>query len=67
VGSIELDLVAPRRRRNVNWFVDVPQSPPSVIDGAYTSQDSNPATWSSNQTSASEGFCIVRGVPALTG
>jgi hypothetical protein len=49
---------------NVNWYVDVPQSPPEVIDGNYTCADSGAATWSSNPSSGGAGFCIVYAVPA---
>jgi hypothetical protein len=41
------------------------EQPLSVFEQAV--EERAPATWSSNQTSAGEGFCIVRGVPALTG
>jgi hypothetical protein len=51
---------------NVNWYADVSQSPPSVIDGTYSCQDSGPATWSSNKASGGRGFCIVYGLPAQT-
>ncbi len=51
---------------NVNWYVDVPQTPPQVIEGTYTCTDSGAATWSSNPSSAG-GFCIVYAVPAVKG
>src|SRR5438309_1519940 len=44
---------------NVNWYADIPQSPPTVIDGTYTCNDSNTATWSANKGSGGQGFCFV--------
>lgn len=52
---------------NVNWTVDVSQSPPTVIDGTYTCTDSDSATWSSNPQTGGAGFCQVQGVPAAKG
>lgn len=50
---------------NVNWYVDIPTKPASVIEGSYTCVDSGPATWSMNSQSGGDGFCIVYGVPAV--
>jgi hypothetical protein len=50
---------------NVNWYVNPPFTTPQVIDGTYTCDDSNPSSWSSNNTSGHQGFCIVRAVPAV--
>ena len=52
---------------NVNWYVYVAQSPPTVIEGNYTCSDSGPATWSSNSSSGGAGFCIIYAVPAVKG
>lgn len=53
--------------KNVNWYADVPQSPPTVIDGTYACTDSSPSTWSSNPQTGGAGFCQVLGVPATRG
>jgi hypothetical protein len=50
---------------NVNWRANVPHTPPVVIRGSYTCNDSAPGTWSQNQASAGFGFCIVGGTPAV--
>jgi hypothetical protein len=50
---------------NVNWYVYPPFSSPQLIDGTYTCDDSEPSSWSSNDTSGHHGFCIVRAVPAV--
>jgi len=50
---------------NVNWYVYPSKTPPIVINGTYTCNDSDPATWSAN-TVGGPGFCIVYGVPAVT-
>jgi len=50
---------------NVNWYVDVPTSPPVIIDGIYTCNDSQPSTWSSNKATNGAGFCIIYGDPAI--
>lgn len=52
---------------NVNWRANLPHSPPVVIRGSYTCNDSAPGTWSQNQASAGFGFCIVGGTPAVLG
>jgi hypothetical protein len=45
---------------NVNWMV-FPGSPtnPVTINGTYSCTDSNPATWSWNETTGGQGFCTV--------
>src|SRR5262249_32229957 len=43
---------------NVNWIADIKVSVPA---GTYIVLDSNPATWSQNAASQSQGFAIVRG------
>lgn len=50
--------------KNVNWYADVPQTPPTVIDGSYVCTDSSPSTWSANSYTGGAGFCQVEGVPA---
>ena len=50
---------------NVNWRATLPHTPPVVIKGSYTCNDSAPGTWSQNQASAGFGFCIVGGTPAV--
>jgi len=50
---------------NVNWRANLPHSPPVVIRGTYTCNDSAPGTWSQNQASAGFGFCIVGATPAV--
>ena len=52
---------------NVNWFASPGTSQPVVINGTYTCVDSDPTTWSQNQQSGGNGFCIVYGIPAVTG
>jgi hypothetical protein len=49
---------------NVNWYVGIPTTPASVIEGSYTCIDSGAATWSANPQSDG-GFCIVYAVPAV--
>jgi hypothetical protein len=50
---------------NVNWTVNYPAGPkPTVISGVYTCKDSDPKTWSANQQSGGNGFCIVYATPA---
>jgi PKD repeat protein len=44
---------------NVNWTVNVPTAKPVVINGSYTCQDSDPASWSQNPQTGGKGFCIV--------
>lgn len=45
--------------QNVNWTAYPPNGPPVILDGKYTCNDSAPATWSANKTSANFGFCRV--------
>ena len=50
---------------NVNWTLNFdPQTNPVIISGGYFCQDSNPATWSQDQQSNGNGFCIVTATPA---
>jgi hypothetical protein len=42
---------------NVNWTATA--GVPLVINGSYSCQDSDPATWSQNQASGGRGFCTV--------
>lgn len=49
---------------NVNWQVDYPASPPTLISGAYFCDDSSPGTWSSNAFSHTDGFCTITATPA---
>lgn len=49
---------------NVNWRANLPHTPPVVIRGSYTCNDSAPGTWSQNKPSHG-GFCIVGGTPAV--
>jgi len=44
---------------NVNWTVNVSTSTPVILNGAYTCQDSDPASWSQNPQTGGKGFCIV--------
>ena len=44
---------------NVNWSVNVPQTKPVVINGAYSCTDTDPATWSQNPQTHGTGFCTV--------
>jgi len=45
---------------NVNWTVNVSTTTkPVVLNGTYTCQDSDPATWSQNPQTGATGFCIV--------
>ena len=50
---------------NVNWTVNLPTTKPVVINGTYTCQDSDPASWSQDQQSGGNGFCIVYVVNAV--
>lgn len=50
--------------KNVNWYADVTQTPPTVIDGSYVCTDSSPSTWSADPATGGAGFCQVKGVPA---
>ena len=50
---------------NVNWFVNVGTTPPTVINGTYQCADSDPSTWSTNAQAQNLGFCIVYGEPAV--
>ena len=50
---------------NVNWTVNVPTSKAVVINGTYTCQDSDPASWSQNPQTGGNGFCIVYVVNAV--
>jgi PKD repeat protein len=45
---------------NVDWTGTFTKK--VVIDGKYTCTDSDPSTWSQNQQSHGDGFCIVYGV-----
>jgi len=48
------------------WVADVSTEPsPTVIDGTYQCDDSDPSTWSQNSESGGLGFCLVDGVPAV--
>lgn len=49
---------------NVNWTVNFSSAKPVVVNGSYSCNDSDPATWSQNQQSHGTGFCIVYGTPA---
>ncbi len=49
---------------NVNWIADIKVNVPA---GTYTVLDSNPATWSQNAASQSQGFAIVRGTYQTAG
>ena len=42
---------------NVNWTATAGQ--PIVLDGSYSCQDSDPATWSQDPASHGQGFCTV--------
>jgi PKD repeat protein len=44
---------------NVNWTVNVSTSTPVILNGTYTCQDSDPATWSQDPQTGGKGFCIV--------
>jgi hypothetical protein len=44
---------------NENWYAYVPNNPPLLVQGAYTCNDSQPATWSSNKDSGGAGFCTI--------
>jgi hypothetical protein len=45
---------------NANWSVAFGSaSQPTVINGTYVCQDSDPSTWSQNETSGGQGFCKV--------
>jgi hypothetical protein len=44
---------------NVNWVVNLSPSPPVILKGTYSCQDSDPASWSQNKASAGQGFCWV--------
>jgi PKD repeat protein len=44
---------------NVNWTVNVSTTKPVVLNGTYTCQDSDPATWAQNPQTGGTGFCIV--------
>ena len=50
---------------NVNWFVNFSTAKPVVINGVYSCNDSDPASWSQNQQSHGTGFCIVYAVSAV--
>jgi PKD repeat protein len=50
---------------NVNWTATAPAGKPAVIDGTYSCQDSDPASWSQNQQTGGKGFCIVYGTNAV--
>ncbi len=50
---------------NVNWVVNLSPSRPVILDGTYTCQDSDPASWSQNKASAGQGFCWVSVQSAL--
>ena len=43
--------------QNVNWTATAAQ--PVVLNGSYSCQDSDPASWSQNPASKSQGFCTV--------
>ena len=49
---------------NENWTVDYSTTSPTIISGAYTCKDSDPATWAQNQQSGGKGFCTVYATPA---
>ena len=44
---------------NVNWTVNVSTTKPVILNGTYTCQDSDPASWSQNPQTGGKGFCIV--------
>ena len=50
---------------NVNWTVNFSTATPVVIKGKYTCVDSDAKTWSANQQSGGNGFCIVYATPAV--
>ena len=50
---------------NVNHYVDVPISPPVILDGTYQCADTVAASWSGNSASGGKGFCIVYADPAV--
>ncbi len=52
---------------NVNWYASVSITKPVILDGRYSCADSDPATWSANQASGGDGFCIVYGNLAIPG
>ncbi len=49
---------------NENWTVNYSTTNPTIVSGAYTCKDSDPATWAQNQTTGGKGFCIVYATPA---
>jgi hypothetical protein len=49
---------------NVNWTVNYSTTNPTIVSGAYTCKDSDPATWAQNQATGGKGFCIVYATPA---
>ncbi len=50
---------------NVNWVVNLSPARPVILEGTYTCQDSDPASWSQNRASAGKGFCWVSVQSAL--
>lgn len=51
---------------NANWTATVGTTAPTVLNGRYTCVDSQPATWSQNDSSGGLGFCRVTGIAALS-
>ena len=49
---------------NENWTVNYSTAKPTIVSGAYTCKDSDPATWSQDQQTGGKGFCIVTATPA---
>jgi hypothetical protein len=49
---------------NVNFYADVPSSPPTIIDGTYKCEDTVLTTWSTDAQS-NGGFCIIYATPAI--
>jgi len=49
---------------NVNFYADVPSSPPTIIDGTYKCEDTVLTTWSTDKQS-NGGFCIIYATPAV--
>jgi hypothetical protein len=58
-GPGEPTLEYPNGVPNANWYASPPDQP-LIINGTYTCDDSDPATWSQNAASFGQGFCTLR-------